>query len=70
MTGEEGQDAQRATEQIKRRVAIGKMVTKERLASDLEGNFNSLIVGHAINQMIKNGEFKEVFGNKKLQRIE
>ena len=61
-------DVQKAEEASRKRVCVGNQVSTQTLVSDLESRFSSTIVSHAMVNMIKNAELKEIKGRKYLVR--
>ena len=61
-------DVQKIEELIKKRMPIGNQASIEDLMQKLSMKNSEQMVSHAIRNMIKNGELKEIRGNKFLLR--
>ncbi len=61
-------DVQKIEELIKKRMPIGNQASIEDLMQKLAVKNSEQMVSYAIRNMIKNGELKEIRGNKALLR--
>ena len=61
-------DIQKIEEAIRKRVCIGNQVLTSKLLSEMQERYSDSLVLHAINNMVRNGEFREIKGKKQLLR--